>query len=391
MRGLKVLFVIDSLGGGGAEQSLAELVPRLAAGGVEPRVVTLRPVPADGHAVDFDVRTVTATTRIARIQELRRLLLDDHPDIVHTTLFDADVTGRVAGWRTGAAMLTSLVNTTYDPVRLEDPNIRRFRLYGAQVLDGWTARHLTDHFHAITHAVKDAAVRALRIPPERVTVIERGRDDVRLGEPGPDRRHRARQRLALGTDARVVVSVGRQDFQKGHRYLVDAFASVAAARPDAVLLLVGKDGTATSQLEQQLRSLGDVREQIRVLGHRNDVPELLAAADVFAFPSLYEGLGGATIEAMALGLPVVASDLPALREVIEHERTGLLVPACDPPRLAEAIADLLDDPDRARRFGGQGRDRFARRFTLTRSVERMLGLYSAVHADRSFTRGQAVG
>ena len=114
---------------------------------------------------------------------------------------------------------------------------------------------------------------------------------------------------------------------------------------------------------------------MRFLGHRDDVPDLLAAADLFAFPSLYEGTGGAAIEAMALGLPIVTSDIDAMREVVDDRRNALLVPPHAPGPLADAIAALLDDPARRLAFGASSREIFEARFTLERSTRAMVELY----------------
>lgn len=122
------------------------------------------------------------------------------------------------------------------------------------------------------------------------------------------------------------------------------------------------------------------RDQVWFLGHREDVPDLLAAADLFVFLSLWEGLGGAVIEAMALGLPVVASDIPALREVLEVDRNATLVPPGSPRDLAGAITPLLDDQGRAKAFGARSRQIFEARFTLDRCTERMAALYERVAA-----------
>jgi glycosyltransferase involved in cell wall biosynthesis len=113
---------------------------------------------------------------------------------------------------------------------------------------------------------------------------------------------------------------------------------------------------------------------VRFLGHRRDVPEILAAADVFAFPSLWEGLGCSVLEAMALGLPIVASDLEPIREVVEDGRCAVLVPPRTPGALASAISSLLDDRPRAEDLGREGREIFRRRFTLERSTQRMVEL-----------------
>jgi glycosyltransferase involved in cell wall biosynthesis len=301
----------------------------------------------------------------------------ERPDIVHTSLYEADIAGRVAAWRVPGArpvVLSSIVNTSYDPARLGDPNVPAWKLQGVRMVDGWTARNLTDHFHAVSCAVKDSAVQALRIEADRVTVIERGRDPRRLGEPSLERRMRARTALGLDRDTQAVVTVGRQEFQKGHVHLVSAFDVLAATRPSVELLIVGRSGNHSAQLEARVRR-SPYRERIRTLGHREDVPDILAASDLFVLPSLYEGFPGAAIEAMALDLPVVASSIPTLREVVEEGRSGLLVPPSDPRRLAGAMGRVFDDPKLARRLGDRGRHLFLTRLTAEQSHRRMIELY----------------
>jgi glycosyltransferase involved in cell wall biosynthesis len=377
------MFVIDSLGPGGAERSLAEMLPGLIEAGLEPMVVCLSPADAVGQDIrrlGVEVRVVSGRGRIGRVRALRRQIAAVAPDCVHTTLFESDVAGRLAAAGRRVPVITSLVNAPYLPARLEDPNVRRSRLWAARMIDGWTARHLTTHFHAVTYAVKSRAVEALGIPPERVTVIERGRDPVRLGEAGPSRRRSSRAALGIDEDAEVLVTAGRQEFQKGHRFLLEAMAILANARPQAVLMMAGREGHASAELDG-LRSRLRLGDRVRFLGQRTDVPDLLAAGDIFVFPSLYEGFGGAVIEAMALGLPVVASDLEALREVVEPDHSAILVPPGSPGELASAIGSLLDDPDRARALGERGRRIFEERFTVERAAGRMVDLYRRVLRD----------
>jgi glycosyltransferase involved in cell wall biosynthesis len=275
------------------------------------------------------------------------------------------------------------VNTSYDSARLADPRVPPARLWAVKLVDGWTARHLTNHFHAVTEAVKRSAVAALGIPPSRITVIERGRDRGRLGKPGPERRGAARARLGLSDADEVIVTVGRQEFQKGQVHLLEAVAALAD-RPRLVLLAAGRRGHVSGELADAVHRLG-LEGRARFLGHREDVPELLAAADLFAFPSLYEGLGGALIEAMALALPIVASDIPAVAEVVERDRNALLVEAGNANELARAIAALLDDRDLARSFATRSAAIFEQRFSLRRSAERSLAMYRRVLAERGRT------
>jgi glycosyltransferase involved in cell wall biosynthesis len=377
---LDVMYLIDGLGFGGAERSFAELLPWYLSAGVRLHIVCMREydtVVADrirSHGCEIHVLTGGFWRQV---RGLRRLLGDKKPALLHTTLFESDVMGRVAAVGTGVPVLTSLVNTTYDSARLEDPNVGRLGLWVTKTIDGWTARHLTNHFHAITEAVKESSVRSLGVPSERVTVIGRGRSAARLGAPSPDRRLEARRRLGIPADAEVVLNVARQDYQKGQKHLLEAAAVLSASRSRFLLLIAGRQGHASNELTElgERLSLGD---RIRMLGNREDVPEILAAADVFAFPSLYEGLGGALIEAMALGLPIVASDLPAVREVVEDGRNALLVRPGSGADLAAALGRLLDDGPLRAAFGARSSEIFVERFTIERSAEQMIALYRQV-------------
>ena len=381
---MRVLYVINSLGAGGAEQSLVELLDPLAGHGIEVGVATLTG-PAAGVLPESGRAVRTAALEGGGLPDQTRRLIRhvrrSRPDLVHTSLFNADIAGRVAGRVCGVPVLTSLVNTMYDPTRLEDPAIDARKLRVVQTLDSFTARHLTDHFHAITHAVKNSCVQTMGLDPSRVTVVERGRDRGRLGQPGPERRHRVRESLGLPHDAPVVVTVGRQEWQKAHTDLVSAFRMVAGRLEDAYLLIAGRSGHASAELERARRASG-VADRIRVLGHRDDVADVLSAADVFAFPSRYEGLGGSVIEAMALGLPLVVSRIPALEEVVEEDGNAWLVDPGDVTGLADALTRLLSDVDTRSRFGDRSTAIFEERFTLRSSANRMAALYHDLHGRR---------
>jgi glycosyltransferase involved in cell wall biosynthesis len=383
---VRVLFVIPGLSGGGTERSLRELVPSLVGSGIDVSIAYFVRRAGDDtgelERAGAQLHLVTKPRLDGRVREIRRLLTLERPDIIHTSLFDADIAGRLAAWRVSGGspvVLSSIVNTSYDPARVADPNVRPWKLSAVRTVDGWTARRLANHFHAVSCAVKDAAVEALHIDPESVTVIERGRDPGRLGAPSPERRARVRANLAVNSDAKVIVTVGRQEFQKAQVDLVSAFDLIAASRPHAELLLVGPRGDHSSDVETRIRR-SPHRDRIRTLGHRKDVPNILAAADVFALPSVYEGFPGAVIEAMALGLPVVASQLPTLREVVEDGGSGFLVRPRDPERLAEAIGRVLDDPDAKQRLGDRGRQLFLARLTGEQSHRRMIDLYQGLVA-----------
>lgn len=379
---MKVLYLINSLGAGGAEQSLAEMLPLLLDRGVHVTVACLERanegVSRQVINAGLDVRFLEAKNMVDRVRSARNLIKREQPDVVHTTIFEADLVGRFAASCTGVPVVTSIVNTSYDAVRFADPDIKPWKLWLSQQADGWTARRLTHQFHAITEAVKQAAIQSLGINADRIHVILRGRDAKRLGKLSTDRRRRVRASLQLPGNAKVILNVGRQEYQKGQSVLLDSFAQLATNRSDTVLLIAGRKGNATPELERRLASSPMLQNQVRFLGHREDVPDLLAGSDVFVFPSLYEGLGGAVIEAMALGLPVIASDIPAIREVTEDGRNATLVPASDPTTLAGALLEMLDDSGRRDRYGRRGQAIFAERFILDTVVDRMTELYCSV-------------
>ncbi len=375
------LFVINSFGAGGAERSLADLLPTLRDSGVTPVIACLeaREVGFEREVRDagFDVRIISGRTLAAKIPELRRLIRELQPALVYTALFDADIVGRMAAIGLDVPVVTNLTNTAYDPARRRDPNVNAVKLQAVRFIDGITARRLTDHFHAVSEAVKDSTVQQLRVDPAKVTVVYRGRDPERLGTASPERKAAARSELGLDADDLVIVTVGRQEYQKGHRHLVDAAAQLAGRFPRLRLLIAGREGHATLELQRQISRLG-VSDTVTLLGHQSDVSHVLAAADVFAFPSVYEGLGGALIEALALSLPIVASDIPALREVVEEGANALLAQPADPGSLAESLEVLLSDADLRARFGQRSRDLFEARFQADDASRQLLEFLAGV-------------
>jgi glycosyltransferase involved in cell wall biosynthesis len=385
---IRVLYVIEALGEGGTEMSLAELLPALRDAGVAPIVVCLKSRGAEGveHSLvgnGFDVRVLRPGSMLSQIRQLRKIIKAERPDVVHTMLWRANQVGRLANLRQ-ITLLTSLVNESYGQARLADPHVRVGGLRLARSVDALTSHLLTSAFHAVSQSVKDAEVRALRLSPARVTVVARGRDDRRLGEPTDERRAAARRGYGVADDRPVLVNVARQEYQKGHRHLLAALPAVVAAHPDVVLLVAGRNGTETAALEHLVQETG-MQDHVRFLGHVAGIADFLMAGDVFVFPSLYEGMPGAVIEAMAMGLPIVASAIPSVREVVEPERNALLVDPVDHRALAGAVCALLDDPELRRAFRTESRRIYETRFRLEQSVRGMLALYERLTPGTSAT------
>jgi glycosyltransferase involved in cell wall biosynthesis len=206
--------------------------------------------------------------------------------------------------------------------------------------------------------------------PDRVDVVHNGRnlDAFVEAEPAP-----LREEFDVPAGAPLVGMVSRLVPKKGQVDLVDAWPRVRASHPDAHLVLVG-DGAEREALAAQAASLG-VADSVHFAGNRDDVPEVLAALDVFVFTSYSEGLSGALLEAMAAGRPIVATGIVENRELVTDGETATLVPTHAPDAVARAVVDLLDDPTRAAALG-----RAAQRDAVDRfSLERMVGNFEAFY------------
>lgn len=374
---IHVLHVINGLGTGGAERSLAQMLPLLAERGVRSTIVCLNRrsegVQEDVLQQGWDTKFLTEGTWPGRLWELRRIIKQVEPDLVHTTLFEASLMGRFATIGTGVPVVTSLVNVSYEPERLEDPNVRAYRLRILQAIDTVSGRLRNRAFHAISNAVAESNTRRLRIPPRKITVIPRARS---MPPRQPESRDEARKAI-LGSvgvpeDASVILNVGRQEFQKGQRCLIEAFNGLCDDHPLAWLLIAGRTGNASQDLDTAIGA-SSAPDRIVRLGHRNDVGGLLASADVFAFPSIYEGLGGALLEAMSVGSAIVGSDIPAIREVAGE--SILYADPDDVDALETQLRRLLGDPGLRSTLRRSSRKRFEAWATESEVADRMSEWY----------------
>ena len=209
------------------------------------------------------------------------------------------------------------------------------------------------------------------VPAGRLRCIYNGVDLARFAPRVPP--GGLRRALGLPEDGHVVVSVGRFVPYKGYEYLLEAARLVAATLPEVHWVLVG-EGELRERLEQRCGDL-HLERIVHFAGWREDIPEILAMADLFVLPSLREHFGRVLIEAMAMGKAVVATDEGGVPEVVIHGETGLLVPPAQPAPFATAVLALLKDPAKAARLGNAGRQRAEQVFSLGRHVEAVEALY----------------
>jgi glycosyltransferase involved in cell wall biosynthesis len=258
--------------------------------------------------------------------------------------------------RTGVAVV---IRTEHLPYLLTDESER---IRHANAL-----RHV-DKIICVSNEVRGSFL-AAGTPANLVTVIRNG-IPARTARNGWNWTHAS---LALGAHTRIVLTVARYTEQKDHRTLLDAVPAVIACEPRARFIWAG-----TGPLEESVRRSIHERglaQHVVLLGQRDDVPDLMAAADIFVLPSRFEGLPLAVLEAMAAGLPVVATRVCGMTEAVQDGVTGLLVQPRDPAVLAATIGELLAKPQLAAQMGKRGRARAQQAFSLNRMAREILALY----------------
>jgi len=238
----------------------------------------------------------------------------------------------------------------------------------AQRLDNLTTRFAD---HVVSNSQSGARfARNYWVPDERVSVVHNGRDLSKFDCDPPEE---LRESFGVPGDAPLVGTVGRLIDRKGHDELLDAWVTVRAKRPDAHLLVVG-DGPRRAHLEAKAGHLG-IDDSVHFAGLRDDVPDLLAAMDAFVFPSHYEGLPGALLEAMAAGLPCLATPVDGNSELLEAYDSGLFFEVDDDAAMARALLLVLDNPDVASDLGENARRRATEHF----DVDTMVGNFETVY------------
>ncbi len=240
---------------------------------------------------------------------------------------------------------------------------------------------LVDEFVTVSDDARRIAIESAGAAPERVQRIWNGVDSVAYRRADDETRARVRRSLGLPADAFVFTMVARLSAAKDHANLIRAFAAVSARDPRADLVVVG-DGELRADVEKLVNELG-LADRIRLLGSRTDVADLLGAFDCFVLSSCTEGLAMTLLEAMAAGLPVVATRVGGNAEVVVDGETGLLVPARDTARLFEAMHWMLAHAGAAPTMGARGRERVLSHF----SIEAMVAAYQDTYRRALARRG----
>ncbi len=355
---MKVVHVHRLRGVGGSERHLLTLLPALRQRGVEVTFIGLDDADPDPFYAQLDqlgvpyVRLRAPRDLDPRLAyRLRRTIRQAAPDIVHTHLVHADVYGAVTAGR------ATVVSTKHN----DDP----FRLGSFRHVERLCTRRAR-RVICITDALARFNVERIGLPARKVSVVHYGLDDLPAawGPPGGP---------TLPKQARVLLAVSRLEEQKGLDVAIEALAGVRERHPEAVLIVLGI-GSQRGALEDLAAARG-ISDAVHLAGSVGDVADWLGRAEVFVHPARWEGFGLALLEAMLAGLPIVASEVSSIPEIVADGTTGLLVPPDDVSQLTEAINNLLDDPARARSYGAAGLERARTLFSVAAMAERTLAVY----------------
>lgn len=362
---MRVVQIIDELRPSGGAERLQRIFAEAVQGeDVDVTVMTLHEndpeSAAELEALGVEVVRFPASRFLSPRRAFRfaRHLRSHRFDVVHVHLVRATVLGCLAARMAGIPTVATIHNT-------------RRRIGMSSLLltaEKWVLRHLTDRVVAV--GWETARVHRSRIGGTPIEVIPNA-----VGESAPigaAERAAVRAELGVPEEATLLIAVGRLHPQKAFPDLLRAFAMTAAAHPDAHLCIAG-EGRMRGEIDRLVASLG-LADRVRILGLRRDVPRLLAAADIYVSSAHWEGMPVATLEAMAAGLPIVATRVGDVARIVT-EATGILVAPGDPGAIADALSPLLSDPQRRRCQGEAARAHVRAHFGRDAWAARWLALY----------------
>ncbi len=362
-----VAYVIFGLAMGGAEMVLLELVKGLDRSRFRPVVISLAPPAAlseafAAHGVEVHhlgmVRIDQSPLTLLKAWRLVRRL---KPAIVHGVMFYGDFTARLLKLTGATSRTVGAFHSTYIGAKWCETALR--------LTDGYA-----DAVTAVSSAVAEAQIAAKSIRPEKITVIPNGIDLRRFDRPSPDVLTALRARFGLQENDRVLLAVGRLEREKNHALLLRVFARLRQTRENIRLLVLG-GGSLDEPLQRQASDLG-VASSVCFAGPVSDVGPTFHLAEWFVLSSSLEGLPLVVLEAMAASRSMVLTRVGGIPEVIEHDKTGILVPPDDDDLLFEALSEALDRDEASRdRLGAAARAHVEAHFSMQHMVTRHQALY----------------
>ncbi|MDX1718617.1 MAG: glycosyltransferase [Salegentibacter mishustinae] len=322
---MKVLFLIDTLKGYGAETSLVEITTRFEK--IAPIFVQIykgdqlkKQLEESGIKV-YSLNLAGKYNFVTAEKLILAIIEKEKPEIIHSTLFRADILARKIKKKLPHIILVgSLVNNSYSAYRCKEMNLKqKFKHFIVKEWDKITSKKV-DYFISNSEAIVESNIQALKLKREKIKVIYRGRNPLIFSEKKTNRT----QLPFIKNNSLVFLNISRLENRKGQKDLIKAFNLFKKSQPDALLILVG-EGHQRKELEGFVNRL-DLQQSVHFLGYRKDIPELLAISDFFVFPTYYEGLPGALIEAVFSKTPIIASNIPENKECLAPDSALLFNP-----------------------------------------------------------------
>jgi glycosyltransferase involved in cell wall biosynthesis len=370
---MRVAVVIDSLKVGGAQRLVAAYASNAAAHDITPLIISLHresaPVITDAiRSAGIEIVTLPATSlfSVRRFRQLVQLLEDRKIEIVQTHLIYSNILGSAAARVAGVPVIATL-HSTHVRGGWKSKQLKR--------VEDLVLRQFATRILAVGNMVE--AANKTRYGGRKLDVIPNG-----IQMPGPvqpESREQLRRELGSNVSDPIIITVGRFSQAKGYEDMIKAFSLLRDHGKKPVLLMVGSGNQAES-IQAQVDSL-NLHESVILAGERQDVPQLLAASDVFASSSHREGLPLAVLEAMMAGLPVVATSVGDIPNVVTEE-TGVIVPPHQPEQLAAAIEKLLDDPEQRQLMGRAARQRAIHEYSVDAWMKRHVALYEELLSSK---------
>jgi len=320
------------------------------------------------HCVPELVREISPVNDWRALRSLAQIFRVERFDIVHTHSSKTGILGRLAGRMAGVPVVMHTVHGYAFPAAR---NVFQSGLYLALE---WLGARITDALVLLKQDDMEVARRRLHAPLRRLHLVPNG-VDVECYAPRAEARSEIRRhKLGIDEGCVAVGMVGRLWEQKNPDCFMRAAIRLLREGRDARFFLIG-DGELAAGLEARIREAGHT-DQIRILGWRDDVGELLAGLDIFVLPSRWEGLPLAIMEAMSAGLPAVVSDIPGNRDLVDHGVDGHVFSPDDDAELAARLASLIEDADLRRRMGVNARNKVLQNYGLAARVRKMERLYA---------------
>ena len=387
MAALHVVHLIEALGPGGAERLLYTNLKHFDPSRVRSTVFTvyaranhwLQPIQELGVPV-LSLDGGGPRSLPSAIKKFSGWLRASRPDVIHSHLWGANVVARVAGRLAGVPVVSSVHNPDYEDAAWSDgADVSLTKRRIAKGIDRWTARVGSERLIAVSEYVRQSANRHLKFSLDEIDLLYNPIDIEALTTAPDKNRADLLRELGLPQDAIILLNVARLSPQKGLIHALRALPKIIEKYPQAHLLSVGAttDPAWHEQLKSEANDSG-VADHFHILGTRRDVTDFLRACDVFVFPSLYEGLGIALIEAMAAGCPCVATTAGPIPEFVENGRDGVLVPPADAEAMAQAVCELLANPECRKLLGANARQTALARFQPQAAADRLTQIYERV-------------